>query len=405
MKSVEMQSEDTALGSAGGRLRIGAAVVGVAGLAVAAGLGLSGGHESRLHFFHAYLAAFVFWLSIALGGLFFVLMAHLMRAGWSVSVRRVVEVLASNVWVLAPLALVVLWGMQDLYPWAAQHADGTLDPLNAHKAPYLNPTFFTIRIAFYFVVWTAIARFFLVRSRRQDGSGDPALTRSLEMLSAPATIVFALTLTFASFDLLMSLYPHWFSTIFGVYYFSGSTLGAVSFVILLLMVLQSRGRLTRTVNAEHFHDLGKLQFAFIVFWAYIAFSQYMLIWYGNLPEETVWYKYRQTGQWTSVSLLLLFGHFVVPFLAMMSRHPKRRRVSLAVASVWLLVMHWVDMIWLVFPHVEEYAGRVPFGVPEIASFVGIGGIFVAVLLWRLGRQPLVALRDPRLQEALQFENA
>ena len=125
----------------------------------------------------------------------------------------------------------------------------------------------------------------------------------------------------------------------------------------------------------------------------------------NLPEETVWYKYRQTGQWTAVSLLLLFGHFVVPFLAMMSRHPKRRRITLAVASVWLLVMHWVDMIWLVFPHVEEYAGRVPFGVPEIASFVGIGGIFVAVLLWRLGRQPLVALRDPRLQEALEFENA
>ena len=405
MKSFEWNSEETALGSATGRLRVGAAVVGVVGLAVAAGLGLTGDHDSRLHFFHAYLTAFAFWLSIALGGLFFVLMAHLTRAGWSASVRRPVEVLASNVWVLAPFALVVLWGLPELYPWAAQHADGTLDTLNEHKAPYLNPTFFTIRVAVYFVLWIAIAGFFLGRSRKQDGSGDPALTRSMEILSAPATIVFALTLTFASFDLLMSLYPHWFSTIFGVYYFSGATLGAVSFVILLLMTLQSRGRLKRTVNAEHFHDLGKLQFAFVVFWAYIAFSQYMLIWYGNLPEETVWYKYRQTGQWTAVSLLLLFGHFVVPFLAMMSRHPKRRRISLAIASVWLLLMHWVDMIWLVFPHVHAYKGRVPFGIPEIASFVGIGGVFVAVLLWRLGRQPLVAVRDPRLQEALQFENA
>jgi len=405
MKPVDLNSERTSLDGAASRLLAGALAVGVAGLAVAVGLGLSGGEESKLHFLLAYLTSFAYWLSIALGALFFVLMAHLTRAGWSVSVRRTVEVLASNVWVLAPFAVVVLWGLRTLYPWAEQYAAGTLDPLNEHKSPYLNPAFFAIRLALYFAIWIALAGFFFARSRRQDGSGDPALTRTLEKLSAPATIVFALTLTFAAFDLLMSLYPHWFSTIFGVYYFAGCVVGSVSFIILLLMYLQSRGRLTRVVNTEHFHDLGKLQFAFVVFWAYIAFSQFMLIWYGNLPEETVWYKYRQTGQWTWVSLALLFGHFVIPFLAMISRHPKRRRASLAAASVWLLAMHWVDLYWLVFPHVHEFEGRIPFGIPEVASFVGVGGLFVAALVWRLGRQPLVAMRDPRLEEALQFENA
>jgi hypothetical protein len=405
MTTVERNTESFALDGAGGGLRAAALVVGVLGLAVAAGLGLSGGEESRLHFFHAYLTAFAYWLSIALGALFFVLMAHLTRAGWSVSLRRVVEVVASNVWIFAVLGVVVLWGLRDLYPWAAQFAAGDLDELNRHKSPYLNPTFFAIRIGFYFVCWIGLSAHFLSRSRRQDDSGDPALTRGLEKLSAPGTILFALTLTFAAFDLLMSLYPHWFSTIFGVYYFAGCVVGSVSFVILLLMYLQSRGRLTRVVNREHFHDLGKLQFAFVVFWAYIAFSQYMLIWYGNLPEETIWYKYRQTGQWSAVSILLLIGHFVVPFLAMLSRHPKRRRTTLAVASVWLLVMHWVDMYWLVFPHVHEYKGVVPFGIQEIAGFVGVGGLFVAAVLWRLGRQALVPVRDPRIQEALQFENA
>lgn len=400
MNTVELGTEKFALDRAGRPAMLAALVVGVAGLALAAFGGMSGEAAARTRFFHAYLVAFMFFLSLALGALFFVLMAHLTRAGWSVTVRRVAEVVAASVAVLAVLALpILLWGMDALYPWVTAEHDHLVDL----KRPYLNVGFFWLRVVGYFVVWTLIAWLFLGRSRRQDASGDPRLTRTLEVASAPLTIVFALTVTYASFDFLMSLYPHWFSTIFGVYFFAGCFLGFLSFAVLLFMLIQRLGALRRVVSTEHFHDLGKLQFAFVVFWAYIAFSQFMLIWYANLPEETVWYKYRQHGPWMAVSMLLLVGHFIVPFLVMISRHTKRARVVLAAASVWLLVMHWVDLFWLVMPPV--YEDRLPVGLPEVATFLGIGGLFLGTVLWGLGRQALVPVRDPRLAEALRFENA
>ena len=224
----------------------------------------------------------------------------------------------------------------------------------------------------------------------------------MEKLAAPAMMLFALTTTFAAFDLLMSLYPHWYSTIWGVYYFAGSAVGFFAMMAITLNLMRRAGYLRRSVSAEHFHDVGKLMFAFVVFWAYIAFSQYLLIWYGNIPEETIWYLERQTGEWTWVSLGLLFGHFLLPFLFLISRYPKRRGQTLVLGAVWLLAMHWLDLYWMVMPQISP--GKITLSLLDLLCFVGIGGVFLATAIWRMSRQALIPVRDPRLRESLQFEN-
>jgi hypothetical protein len=216
-------------------------------------------------------------------------------------------------------------------------------------------------------------------------------------------MMFAVTVSFASFDLLMSLAPHWYSTIFGVYYFAGAVVGSCAMLTLVVLIFQKMGKFGNLVNAEHYQDLGKLIFAFTVFWAYIGFSQYFLIWYGNLPEETIWYLKRQTGQWTTVTLVLLFGHFMVPFLGLMSRHIKRNSVLLMLWAAWLLLMHWLDMYWIVMP--EFSAGTVPLGLADLLTFLGIGGIYLSGALHFCCRHPLIPVEDPRLHEAVGFENA
>jgi len=276
------------------------------------------------------------------------------------------------------------------------------DALLQAKASYLNSTFFVVRLAIYFLFWCLTASYFLRSSVAQDRSGEPRNTRRMEKLAAPAMMLFALTTTFAAFDLLMSLYPHWYSTIWGVYYFSGSVLGFFALMAVTLPLMHRAGYLRRTVGTEHFHDVGKLMFAFVVFWAYIAFSQYLLIWYGNIPEETVWFLERQTGEWTWVSLTLLFGHFLLPFLFLVSRRPKRRGQTLVAGAVWLLVMHWLDLYWIVMPQISP--GKITVSLVDLLCFVGIGGIFLATAIWRMSRQALIPVRDPRLRESLQFEN-
>ena len=254
-----------------------------------------------------------------------------------------------------------------------------------------------LRLAAYFVVWNVLALFYLRRSLTQDRTRDPGITVQLEKFAGPAMIFYAMSVMFEMtgltgvfpVDLIMTLYPHWYSTMYGVYYFAGSVLAFFSLVPLIVAGLQREGKLRGIVSTEHLHDMGKLMFAFVVFWAYIAFSQYFLIWYGNIPEETSWYKLRQSGPWTGVGLLLLFGHFIVPFLWLMSRHPKRRRLTLLVASVWLLVMHWFDLFYLVMPE-SRPAGP----LLSLAAYADR----------RLGRSPLVAVGDPRIDESLRFEN-
>ena len=387
--------------SAGPRTFVIPAAVGLGALGLGALTALAG-DAARADFFRAYLTSLVFYLSLALGALVFVLLAHLMRAGWSVALRRVAEVVAWTLVPLAPLTLVVILGLHDLYEWS--HADAVAhDALLQHKQAWLNPTFFVLRIVAYVVVWAGMATLLLRRSLVQDRTGDPELTVRNENFAGPATIVFAFSVTFASFDLLMSLDPHWYSTIFGVYYFAGAFLGFTALLVVLLAVLGRHSEIGHLVGTEHRHDLGKLLFSFVVFWAYIGFSQYMLIWYSNLPEETVWYAARQTDPWTAVSWLLLFGHFLAPFLVLMSRHPKRRNTVLLGAALWLLAMHALDLYWLVMPSVRPAGPLVR--LVDVACFVGLGGLFCAALAWRLARVNLIPLRDPRLDESLGFENA
>ena len=397
---IDIRDEKRQLGAWGRRAAGIALVVGVLSLAASIAIAAAGGGIAR--FLQSYLVNFAFLLSLCLGALFFVLIQHLTGATWSVVIRRLGEALAANLPLLALMALPVIFGMKHLYHWSDGQAVAH-DALLQWKRPYLNPAFFIIRLAVYFVLWSWLAFYYHRRSVAQDASGDPQLTRRMQRLSAPAMVIFALTVTFAAFDLLMSIDPHWFSTIFGVYFFSGCVVASFAFLTLQAQRFQKAGFLARAITREHYHDLGKMIFAFIVFWAYIAFSQYMLIWYANIPEETSWYLARQTGGWTTVSVLLIFGHFFVPFLGLISRYPKRQGFLLVPGCLWVLLMHWLDLYWLVMP--EFSAGRVPFHVLDLSVFLGLGGLFAAVLLRRLARHSLIAEQDPRLPESLVFENA
>jgi len=374
------------------------AVVGIGGSLILA----RATEDGMDHLLETYLVSFAFFLSISLGGLFFVLLEHCTRAGWSVVARRVAEAIAANVWLMAVLAVPVVLGMHHLYHWSDAAAVAH-DPLLEGKVGFLNPTFWTIRLVLYFVIWGVMATFLYRTSLSQDSSGDPALTLRMERLSGPGMVLFALSLNFAAFDLLMSLDPHWFSTIFGVYYFSASVVAFLAVMPKVLWALQWRGILKNAITVEHYHDFGKLLFAFVVFWAYIAFSQYMLIWYANVPEETEWFLKRQTGEWTTVSLLLIFGHFVIPFLLLVSRFIKRRPLLLALTGGFVAAMCWVDMYWLVIP--EFSPGIARFGWLDILCFLGMNGVWSAAVVWRLSRHSAIAENDPRLEESLVFESA
>jgi hypothetical protein len=402
MQIPDILQENRHLGALGTRVARIAALVGgagtVASLAVAA-LAADGWRR----FFFSYLLSFSYLLTLALGALFFVILQHLARAGWSVVVRRWAEAIAATLPALAVLAIpIVAFGLHHLYHWT--HAEAVAaDHLLQAKQPYLNVPFFVVRLAVYFAVWTLLARFFLTRSLAQDENGDAALTQQMERRSAPAMLLFALTATFAAFDLLMSLDAHWYSTMFGVYVFAGSVVSFVALLTVVVFATQRAGMLRHAITVEHYHDLGKLLFAFTVFWAYIAFSQYMLMWYANLPEETAWLLRRQTNGWGWVGLVLLVGHFALPFAALLSRAPKRRPRAVAAVAAWVLLMHWFDLYWVVVPEVSR-TSAVPH-LLDLTTLVGLGGLVVAFAAYRMRGRSLVPERDPRLAESLRFENA
>lgn len=368
------------------------------GILLAVFLALSPGGERR--FFFSYLHNFVFFLSLVLGGLFFVLIQHLTRATWSVAVRRIAEGIAANAWLAALLFLPVLLGLGELYLWLDPQAVAH-DPLLQGKEPFLNRTFFMVRCALYFGVWIALGRYYLSRSTTQDRTGDPAITVRMQKWSAGGMVLFALTLTFAAFDFVMSLDPHWYSTIFGVYFFAGSAVGGLSLIVVTAYVLQGQGRLIHVIGRRHYYDLGTLLFAFTVFWTYIAFSQYMLIWYSNISEETAWYLPRRTGSWSAVGMMLVFGHFLIPFFFLMSRWVKRRRGLVTLAAVWMLAMHWLDLYWLIMPELSP-AGIRPH-LLDFACLLGIGGLFMAGIALNLRSHSLVPEKDPRLAGSLAAE--
>src|SRR5688572_21534357 len=299
-------------------------------------------------FFFSWLVAFLFFLSLAVGALFFVLIQYAAQGGWGIVLRRIGETTFATIPVMAVLFLPVALGVHDLYEWS--HADAVAnDALLRWKAPYLNVPFFLIRAALFFGLWSFIALLYYRGSRGQDVTGDPRVSARLRLLAGPAIIVLALTQTFASVDWIMSLTPHWYSTMFGVYFFAGSFVGFIALLSVVSVAMRRAGLLDTVISPEHLQDIGKFLFAFTVFWTYIAFSQFFLIWYGNLPEETIWYQARMEGSWLTVSLFLIVGHFVAPFLYLMGRDVKRNGLTLALGGAWVLVMHFIDLYWQVMP--------------------------------------------------------
>jgi hypothetical protein len=371
--------------------------VGIIGLL----LGLIGFFVDRGHFFHSYLIAFVFWLSLAFGGLFFTMLHHLTGATWSVVLRRISENIMSMFLFMAIFAIPVLLGIGELYHWS--HADIVAqNEILAGKTPYLNIPFFIIRVIIYFAVWVLLARGLYRLSVAQDREYDEGRLARMRLISAPGMVLFALTLTFAAFDWLMSLNASWYSTAFGVYIFAGSVLSALALITLVAIYLRNKGFLVDVITVEHYHDLGKLLFTFVVFWGYIAFAQYFLIWYGNIPEETQWFRVRWGGWWQFITLLIVFGHFVVPFVVLIYRGAKRSLPVLTVMGFWLLFIHWVDLYWVVMPAHPEH---VITGLwIDIVLMAGIGGMFLWFFWRRMTGQALVPVNEPNLEASIQLQS-
>ncbi|MCY4158110.1 MAG: hypothetical protein OXE92_02080 [Bacteroidetes bacterium] len=361
-------------------------------------------------FYFSYLIGWVFCLSISLGCLFIVLIKHLVRAEWIVSLRRIPEAASVSFPLLAILSIPVIISLFDPHgPYHHWTTEGIADPTSSHydeivagKVAYLNIPFFLARIAFYFIAWTFVSSRLWRLSVLQDVTGDPHISVRLRHLSAWGLPLCAITTAFAGFDLLMTLDPHWFSTIFGVYFFAGAFLSAFCFTALTVAWLQRAGMLRGVVTAEHYHDLGKLMFGFVVFWAYIAFSQYMLIWYGGIPEETAWFKYRLQNGWETHSGILLFGHFIVPFIILLPRAIKRYATPLAIIAVWLLMMQWFDLHWQSMPVLHKEQAQ--FHWLDLSCWAGLFSLFVAAFLWRFSRHAIVCEGDPQLGKSLRFEN-
>lgn len=361
--------------------------------------------DSKLFYF-GYLNSFVFWVTIGLGGLFLTLLHHLTNATWSTVIRRMTECVAMTLPVMAIFFIPVFLGMHDLYHWT--HEEYVLaDPILVMKMGYLNITFFTIRTVVIFAVWTALATTLYRLSMAQDRDGKASYILISRRLSAGGMILFAFTITVAAFDWLMSLDPHWFSTIYGVYFFVGCFLSILSFVILMSSALRKRGVMDKIITVEHYHDLGKFCFAFTVFWAYIGFSQYFIQWYGNLPEETAWYLARWEGNWMGVSYMMMFGHFVFPFLILVFRSVKRNVSLLRLVAIWILFVHFVDLYWQIFPaHLEQGP---TFSMVEIVTLVGpmmfLGGVFLWAFWRRFSSGPLVPVNDSKLEKSIAFVNS
>lgn len=389
----------TTLAGLGSRVFFVSAAVGVLGLAATLVLGAGQGDGWR-HFGFTYLTNFAFFLGISLGALIFIPLMFVTRASWNVVVRRLAEVMAAVMPLLAVLAVPVIALSGSIYGWndpevAAGHG-------MHHKAAYLSQGAFLTRWIVYFVIWSGYGLFFWRNSLAQDRSGDLKITRRLENASGFSLMVAAVSIAAASFDLLMSVDPLWFSTMFGVYYWAGGFVAFFAALTLATMGLQNTGRLTGIVSPEHFHDYGKLMFAFTFFWGYIAFSQYMLYWYANIPEETSWFLRRSQDGWGKVGIVLIFAAFVLPFAGLISRYAKRRRKLLAFWAVWILGAQWLNLYWVIMP---EYSRTFTIGPMDATCFLGVGGIWLAgVVRLAMGRS-LVPLRDPRLEESLRFENA
>ncbi|MBD1209041.1 MAG: quinol:cytochrome C oxidoreductase [Ignavibacteria bacterium] len=369
-------------------------------------LGLAGAAFFDMgRFLQAYLLGYIYFAGITIVSMFFSSLQFLVNAGWSAMVRRIPEIFAGFLPVvligLIPM-IVDVWFSHKLYHWAdpSLYVPGPhFDEVLATKHSFLNPTFFTIRLGIYALIWFVTYRLIIGNSFKQDESTtDYTPTRVNMKRSAPMVLLFAMSLTFAGFDLVMSLDPHWFSTMFGVYFFAGNFVSTLSLIAIFIVNLRRQGHL-KGITDEHYHDIGKFMFAFTVFWTYITFSQYFLIWYGNLPEETLFFILRAHGNWQFLGYALVFGHFIVPFVTLLTQNNKRNPAVLIGVGCWILFMHFIDLSFIILPN---FSPTLRIGWQEITGWLFFAGLFFFMVTRQLATRSIVAVNDPYLKESLEL---
>lgn len=344
------------------------------------------------------LAFFV--LTVGIGSLFLVALEFAVNARWSVPFRRISENFSALILVSIVLLVPVFLGVDSLYEWTHEDVVAA-DPILQKKAGYLNVPFFLLRIAGYFLIWLLFYKLFVLDSRRQDATGDERYTRRSIKLAPPFMILYAVTISLAAIDLLMSLAPHWYSSMFGPYVGIGAVVAGLAASTLAAVLLKMNRLFPDSIGRDHFYSFGALLFAMNTFWAYLGFAQFMLIWYGNIPVEMAFYRARSVGGWEIVSALLIIGHFFVPFFALLARSAKMDLRRLRWVAVWLLVMHWLDLYWIVLPSIPHLSGG-PFSWTDLGFPLVALGLGIVVWLWRSSRAPLIPVGDPRLEAGLAF---
>jgi hypothetical protein len=368
-------------------------IAGGAGAAVS----LVGALLNTRQFLQSYLMAYMLCLGVTLGCLALGMVHQLSGGAWGVLIRRPIGAATRVLPIMTVLFLPILAGMRLLYPWTDANlvaADETLQ----HKHLYLNVPFFIARALFYFAVWNVLTYLLNTWSLEQDQNPDPRLARRMQKLSAVGLLLYGLTITFASFDWLMSLEPHWFSTIYGVLIMGGQGLAAMAFMIVVLVWLGRRPPLDRIVAPTHFHDLGNLMLAFVMLWAYFSFSQYLIIWAGNLPLEISWYQHRLQTGWRVIGVTLILFHFAVPFVVLLSRTVKRAPELLIKVAAGVLVLRVVDLFWLIAPEFHE-TGLVVHWL-DVLLPLSLGAIWMGAFVWQLRGRALLPVHDPQFDEAL-----
>jgi hypothetical protein len=368
-------------------------LAGVAGLIVSA----LGGVLNPSQFFQSYLMGYMLCLGTTLGCLALGMVHQLSGGAWGVVLRRPIGAAVRVLPLLTLLFLPILLGMSRLYIWT--HADVVAaDEVLRHKQLYLNVPFFVTRAAFYFLVWNGISYYLNAWSLEQDRTGDPQIARRMQRLSAGGLVAYGLTITFASFDWLMSITPHWYSTIFGVLIMGGQGLSALAFLILAITWLSRRPPLDRIIMPEHFHDAGNLMLAFVMLWAYFSFSQYLIIWAGNLPAEISWYQHRLQTGWRAIGMALVLFHFVVPFLILLSRQAKRASTTLARIAILVVAARVVDLFWLIAP--DFHRDGVSISWLDILLPASMAALWLAAVIWQLRGRALLPVHDPEFDETL-----
>jgi len=381
------------------RLQRGAAVAAVVGiLALLLGLVLD-----PTQFFRSYLLGFLFWIGIGVGCLSIAMIHHLSGGAWGVVIRRILEAGARTLRFAPLFFLPLAFGLPRVYEWAGPEA--AHDEILKHKSLYLNPPFFLGRAAFYFVVWGLLAHYLNKWSLQMDRGPDARLSQRLEALSGGGLVLMGLTITFSSVDWAMSLDPHWFSTIYGMLFMIGQALSALAMVIVLVSLIGNEPPLLGVVRPSMIHDLGKLLLAFVMVWAYISFSQFLIVWSGNLPEEIPWYIRRLGSGWQWLALILVVFHFALPFLLLLSRDLKRNARTLGMVAAGVLLVRLVDLFWLVGPDMKGHGHGLSVHWMDLAAAVALGGAWLWTFASNLKDRPLLPLGEPELREMLEAAEA